>query len=413
MRRRAVKIGAPLALAGALAATGGCDDERPPVSGVGPAGPGSTVTTGPGGAGGADGGGGAGGQPSSGGGGGGPTAEDCYDGLDNDLDGAIDCVTPDADCASLCADPCSAPKVLTDPGSYAGDTSGFAVVDGASCVAAVGGGATSVFTITAAHTGVIDVYLNAPNANLSLSARTDCGVAGTELGCSEFVDGAALDERLVFPVTQGDTVHLLVHGKSALESGTYLLGAASRAVTCGDGVVDPPEECDDGNSDPNDGCDACTLVPTEVEPNDTFPNANPWSDPMFAQIDPLGDIDVFTVAIPGDHYSLLANTFDLGNGACAMNQLDSQIFIALPNTTVIGSDDNSGDGLCARATARNLSAGTLYVRVQAPGANQSTFPYRLAIEIDQCGNGSVGAAEECDDGNTTSGDGCSASCTIE
>jgi cysteine-rich repeat protein len=30
-----------------------------------------------------------------------------------------------------------------------------------------------------------------------------------------------------------------------------------------------------------------------------------------------------------------------------------------------------------------------------------------------CGNGSVEAGEQCDDGNTTSGDGCSATCKIE
>jgi cysteine-rich repeat protein len=389
----------------------GCEEQRTPPPGVGPSGPGATATSGTGGdVGGA---GGSGGTSTQGGGGTIATSEDCYDGVDNDLDGATDCITPDAECTAVCADPCSAPRVLADPGSYAGDTTGFAAVEGASCVAVVGGGATSVFAITVAHTGVLDVYLNGSSANFSLSARTSCSDAGTELGCSEIVQSPALDEHLLLPVTQGETVYLLVQGESALESGDYSIVAESRVVSCGDSKVDPPEECDDGNADPNDGCDDCALVIGEVEPNNTFATANPWSDPMIAQINPLGDIDVFTIAIPASNYSILANTFDLGNGACAMNQLDSQIFIALPDTTVLGSDDNSGDGLCARAAARNLSAGTLFVRVQAPGSNQSTFPYKLALEIDECGNAMVAAAEECDDGNTTSGDGCSASCTIE
>jgi cysteine-rich repeat protein len=30
-----------------------------------------------------------------------------------------------------------------------------------------------------------------------------------------------------------------------------------------------------------------------------------------------------------------------------------------------------------------------------------------------CGNGKLEAGEECDDGNTVSGDGCSCTCTIE
>ncbi len=39
----------------------------------------------------------------------------------------------------------------------------------------------------------------------------------------------------------------------------------------------------------------------------------------------------------------------------------------------------------------------------------STFMQMMAL----CGNGSLDPGEQCDDGNTVSGDGCSASCTIE
>jgi len=42
-----------------------------------------------------------------------------------------------------------------------------------------------------------------------------------------------------------------------------------------------------------------------------------------------------------------------------------------------------------------------------------TFFYLLAIEMDQCGNDNIGGAEQCDDGNTLSGDGCSSGCMIE
>src|SRR5690606_1751833 len=158
-----------------------------------------------------------------------------------------------------------------------GDTTGFAVIDGTSCVATVGGGPTSVFAVTAAHTGVLEVFLNGSSADFTLSARTTCGDAASEIGCSEFVDTPALDEQLALPVTQGDTVYILVQGKSAVESGSYTLVVQSHAVTCGDGKVDPPEECDDGNTDPDDGCDACVFVPTEVAPNNTFPTATAWT----------------------------------------------------------------------------------------------------------------------------------------
>lgn len=37
----------------------------------------------------------------------------------------------------------------------------------------------------------------------------------------------------------------------------------------------------------------------------------------------------------------------------------------------------------------------------------------FSLDITVCGNGEINTAETCDDGNTTSGDGCDATCQIE
>jgi len=37
----------------------------------------------------------------------------------------------------------------------------------------------------------------------------------------------------------------------------------------------------------------------------------------------------------------------------------------------------------------------------------------ILFDVDSCGNGTVGTDEQCDDGNATGGDGCSATCRLE
>jgi len=145
-----------LALAGGWAL--GCGEDDPKMGT--PTGTG-TASSGTGGS--VGGGGGAGGSSSGTGGSagaGGTLIEDCYDGEDNDDNGTTDCMDGDPACTDLCADPCSAPKVLAGvetqhDDSYLGDNTGFAAVVGTSCIAqdpAVPG-ATSVFQVTSGQTG--------------------------------------------------------------------------------------------------------------------------------------------------------------------------------------------------------------------------------------------------------------------
>ncbi len=72
------------------------------------------------------------------------------------------------------------------------------------------------------------------------------------------------------------------------------------AALCGDGVVGGGEQCDDGNGFGGDGClPDCSdePAPRESEPNDTWEDANPWSEPVSGGL-PAGDIDCFSVEVP-------------------------------------------------------------------------------------------------------------------
>ena len=321
----------------------------------------------------------------------------------------MDCGDAD-DCSAACEDPCSGVPVLADPGTVAGTTNGSVDETDASCGG--GGGPELIYELTATTTGQLDVELTT-SQNLSLSVRTTCDDAGTEVSCSL--------GRLSLPVSQGDTVYLVVEGFSADDSGAFALQAASRpAQVCGDGFLDPGEGCEDENTTSGDGCDSsCQLESTEVEPNDTAESAESVAsgDPTYAEIRPAGDVDVYAVEVSEAPSTMRVNTYNVGIGMCGLGLMDSFIEILDQNgTTVLTGDDDGGDGYCARAVMFALQVGTYYVRVSAaPGAPEelATFPYRLGLSVDVCGNGTAAAGEECDDGNLDSGDGCSGFCRNE
>jgi len=75
------------------------------------------------------------------------------------------------------------------------------------------------------------------------------------------------------------------------------------------------------------------------------------------------------------------------------------------------SDDSAG-GLTLEYTAS--AAETVFVVLDAAEVAPTVADYALHIDIDRtCGNAIFEGSEDCDDGNTEDGDGCSAACTAE
>jgi cysteine-rich repeat protein len=245
--------------------------------------------------------------------------------------------------------------------------------------------------------------------------RKTCLQQGTELGCAGTPNPIG-DAHLLVPVKVGDVLFVVVQGYSASDAGAFTLALKNRAVKCGDGHTDPPEACDDGNTTAGDGCGAsCSVESTETEPNNVPAQANAYGAPWFAAIGSAGDVDLIKVDVtqaPGT-LSAIVGDFD---GGCQTGQLDSYLEILDKNgSTVLASDDN-GMGTCSAAMAGGLAAGTYFVRVKAsPAAAGSTFAYKLTVNVTQdvCGDGMKTGAEQCDDGNTAAGDGCSPMCLWE
>ncbi|HEU4582304.1 MAG TPA: DVUA0089 family protein [Polyangiaceae bacterium] len=335
--------------------------------------------------------------------------ENCFDGRDNDGDGFADCA--DSDCSALCGDACAAPVVIAENASVSGTTVGHPAASASSCSPAAPSGPEVTYQVTVSEDSKLDVALFS-DQDLTLSLRSSCADLGSELACGGRT-------RVTVDASAGQTYFILVDGASAGGAGHYQLQVQARQGACGDGVRDSDEECDDGNTRSTDGCSSgCLLERSESEDNgrrsraDTF-NFTPW----FAQIRPAGDVDYFRVSLTATSSTLVAETLDLGDGACALGTMDPLIDIVDSSSgggNVLASDDDGGQGTCARAVATGLAAGTYYVRVQAAaGASPATFPYRLELSVGVCGDGDPTLGEGCDDGNLTAGDGCDSRCQVE
>jgi cysteine-rich repeat protein len=332
--------------------------------------------------------------------------EQCYDGKDNDGDGQIDC--SDSDCAGACAESCKNLPTLTDPASVAGHTKGHAADSDPSCSRpGVASGPEVIYQLVPAKTGVLDLKLTTAAA-LNVSVRTVCDDPSSELGCKA-------GKRLRISVTAGTPLFVVIDGVEAKDEGPYLLEAETRPISCGDGHRDGAEGCDDANTASGDGCSAtCAVESSENEPNDTLATADALSLPFFGVISSASDLDLVAVTVTETPSTIVADTFDFGDGACGWDELDSVLELLAPNGSVLASDDDSGAGLCAHLVKSGLAAGSYYLRVKAaPEGDTSSFPYKLSVVVDACGNGTQVEGEACDDGNKIAGDGCSPTCTKE
>ena len=229
----------------------------------------------------------------------------------------------------------------------------------------------------------------------------------------------------------------------------------SNPALCGNGAINGTEACDDGDTTGGDGCSAtctvetgytCTGTPSVCTMTQTANGtcAAPTVLTLTAMNNNLvgtgtGDTATSTTDnIPEDDCDAF------GTGA-AKDQIWTftttdvrDVSILLAGTTVFdGSirlmstcgisgeiiDEAGGDG-CSDSSVvggpeslryPNLPAGTYYVAVDGFDATDvGAYSFTVTAALPNiCGNGFVEGTEECDDGNTTSGDRCSMTCTLE
>ncbi|MEB2310277.1 MAG: DUF4215 domain-containing protein [Sorangiineae bacterium] len=180
------------------------------------------------------------------------------------------------------------------------------------------------------------------------------------------------------------------------------------APRCGDGKVNSGEQCDDGNDLASDGCDAsCRLEAgyTCPEPGKACEPFRYCGDGMIDASEECDDAN----SLPGDGCSALCkleagyecptpgatcvNLWVCGNG-----QVD-------PGEACDDHNTSASDGCSADCTF--VEPGWTCPNSAGAGGACTLVP------AETCGNGIRSAAEQCDDGNTNDGDGCSKACVVE
>ena len=236
-----------------------------------------------------------------------------------------------------------------------------------------------------------DGVVDAPYEQCEPEIAVSCSDAGFAFGVAQCTSSCQLDTSACngVPVC-GDG---LVEGDEACDPGDIdggLCNEDCQLRTCGDGVVDrgaAGEQCD---GDTAIVCEGGGLGVQRCGDDCT-----------------LGESTCASIGVCGDGELNAGEACDDGN----LDDGDGCDATCVPTQCgdgVVQSDELCDGNAFAGQTCASLGfdAGTLYC----------TDACRLDLErceISTCGNGRVEAGESCDDGNRTSGDGCSRACAVE
>jgi len=152
---------------------------------------------------------------------------------------------------------------------------------------------------------------------------------------------------------------------------------------CGDGKVGAGEQCDDGNTASGDGCSStCTIEGFDA--HHCHPSCHNQCN---VQDPPLSN-----PTVPPPH--------------CGDGTIDADEECDDGGTA-------SGDGCSSICKIEGMAPTMRQHQKHVCHLQQCQHSFHFHPHSGTCGDGSLGAGEECDDGNAVSGDGCSSSCMDE
>jgi hypothetical protein len=172
--------------------------------------------------------------------------ESCFNQKDDDLDGKIDCQDEECQMLAGCKDSCLAPQILVPPDFFFGDTTGRPDTLKPSCTASTG--SEVVFSVTTTAKADLAIQVDG-SADFSLSVRTSCNDAMTEIACTNKVSGMVfVPEILSVPVEAQKTYFIVVDGVDPGQFGFFQMQIQE---------VTPEASCNDYFDNDFDGFTDC------------------------------------------------------------------------------------------------------------------------------------------------------------
>jgi len=212
---------------------------------------------------------------------------------------------------------------------------------------------------------------------------SNCNICSNSLNCGTCNSGYMTDAGGLCIISY-DCASIAYCASCAAATGcvTCSTGYQNQSITscvsvCGDGVLSPQEQCDDGANLAGDGCSAtCTI------------------EQAYFCTGGVGSLSTCT--------KCLTNCMNCTN----------LLGCSLCNTLYVWNLSSSG---CIPNCSNVTNCLNCFVGAGILNCTGCQVGYKVdtAICLNICGDGLIVGAEQCDDNNTISGDGCSNSCTIE
>lgn len=297
-----------------------------------------------------------------------------------------------------------------------------------------GAGKQAVYGIVPDIDGAMTITLTSAYNKPTLYVRNECDTTGAvaQLDCVEEAN-AGQPVSVTVPVLAANTYFVFVDSSASADSGPYAADITVTPAACGNNVVDGDEECDDGNSAAGDGCAPDCVLEAVGAGNDVCPGAplafsgNPPQAVITASTETLvsnyvgtgtsttcsttsgGKDAVYAVTAPIDGRMTVEvdPEYDAGvyvRNDCAATAATAQLGCA----DVIDGNGNETVGVPV------VAGSTYYIIVDSNSSLQSgLFEMRATVTPGACNNGVLEGAEQCDDGNLLTGDGCGPTCLLE
>lgn len=194
---------------------------------------------------------------------------------------------------------------------------------------------------------------------------------------------------------------------------------------CGNRVIDQGEQCDDGNVVSGDGCTSGCLLESAVE-GDVCPGREILLTQEGSTLrgavsgTTVGAYNQYGSACGGGSGPDVVYTFTPTTSGKAVVRFGAD-YLGIVSARATCDDTNSESTCGALTTAGTettfefpVFAGMpAFLHVDGYAGTAGTFDIQVDISLAACGNGVAELPERCDDGNTTDGDGCSATCELE